>query len=220
MLKRRYDKEIMDDFSIKDERIDRALHELRYVNTFLGGKATTRKGFSLLRKGNGIGDILTVLDAGAGGADVFDDDRLSVTAVDINPRSCGYLRRTTKHSVVCADAEALPFPPTSFDVVHASLFLHHFPEAKVAAILKSFSTVAGKGIIINDLRRSVFAYAGITLLTRLFSKSTMVKHDGPLSVLRGFTKNDLIAILKACGFSRYIIRRTWAFRWLVVIFLS
>ena len=222
MLKRRYDAELMDDFSIQDERIDEALRELKFINIFLGGKATTAEGFRILRKREDVFRTWKVLDVGAGGADVFDSstENLTIVALDRNPRTCAYIEKKSASTVVCGDARQLPFEPKSFDVVHASLFLHHFTEKEIVNLLRSFVEVSKRGIIINDLRRSILALAGIKILTMLFSKSKFVKNDGPLSVLRGFSKKDLQSILNQCDFKRYVLKRTWAFRWLVVIDLS
>jgi ubiquinone/menaquinone biosynthesis C-methylase UbiE len=218
-MERRNDSEIMDDFSIQDERIDSALHELKTINILLGGKATTEKGFSILRKRKLLTDRLSVLDVGAGGADVFGNksDEFSITALDKNPRTCEYLREHTNHTIICGDAMDIPFRDKSYDVVHVSLFLHHFTEEQVVGLMMSFSRIAHHGIIINDLRRSRLALTGIKILTLLFSRSTMVKHDAPLSVQRGFTKKELLQIFDRCSLSNFIIKRTWAFRWLVVI---
>ena len=219
MLKRSYDPEIMDDFSIQDERVDSALEELRLVNTFLGGRSATQKGLRLIRDELGPHHPMSVLDVGTGGADVFDDSArpLDITVLDRNPRVCRYLSRSGRYSVICGDALHLSFRERSFDVVHASLFLHHFREEEIRQMLSSCLRISRRGIIINDLRRSVFAYAGIKVLTALFSKSDMVKHDGPLSVRRGFSRNELQALLADCGVTRYSLQRRWAFRWLIVI---
>jgi ubiquinone/menaquinone biosynthesis C-methylase UbiE len=219
MLRRRYDPEIMDDDSIRDGRIDRALGELKQVNTFLGGRATTRTGFQVLRKKLGLRNTLSVLDVGAGGADVFDDSvhRLEITVLDRNPRVCDYLKTHVPYSVVCADARQLPFDEKSYDVVHISLFLHHLDEEEIREMLSCCLRISRRGIIINDLRRSIFAYAGIKTLVALFSNSAMVTHDAPLSVLRGFSKQELKTLLADCGVTKYTLQRRWAFRWLVVI---
>ncbi len=219
-MERRFDAEIMDDFSIQDERIDEALRELKTINILLGGKATTQKGFAILRKNTSLNGHLTVLDAGAGGADVFDQNGLTtITALDKNPRTCSYLKDHTQYTVVCGDAMELPFNDRSFDVVHVSLFLHHFTEEQIVRLLSSFLRVARRGIIINDLQRSWFALTGIKILTLLFSRSRMVRHDGPLSVRRGFTKKELVRLLNSSECSDVTIRWRWAFRWLVVITL-
>ena len=50
-----------------------------------------------------------------------------------------------------------------------------------------------------------------------FQKVIFVKSDGPLSVKRAFVKNDLKKILMEAGIAKYIIKRKWAFRFLIVI---
>lgn len=45
----------------------------------------------------------------------------------------------------------------------------------------------------------------------------MVKFDAPLSVLRAFTKNEWITILKEAGIKDYSLRWKWAFRWQLII---
>jgi hypothetical protein len=120
--------------------------------------------------------------------------------------------------IVCGDAVHLPFKEKGFDIVHTSLFLHHFEEEEIKNLLAAFIESAKYGLIINDLRRSVFALAGIKILTSLFSRSEFVKNDGPLSVKKGFIKSELLKILSLLPINRFIIKRKWAFRWLVVIF--
>ena len=55
------------------------------------------------------------------------------------------------------------------------------------------------------------------ILTRLFSRSYLVKHDAPLSVLRGFKKKELEELLNKAGILNYTIHWKWAFRWLVIV---
>jgi hypothetical protein len=73
------------------------------------------------------------------------------------------------------------------------------------------------GIVVNDLHRHWLAYHAIKILTRLFSKSAMVKYDAPLSVLRGFTRGELADILKKAGIVQYTLKWKWAFRWQIII---
>jgi 2-polyprenyl-3-methyl-5-hydroxy-6-metoxy-1,4-benzoquinol methylase len=213
--------EIMDDFSIQDERIDKALEELKMVNKFLGGISTTLNGMKKLLENN-YSKKIKVLDAGSGASDVFNKSNYNsaLFSLDRNKKICNYLKKNSQNTnVVYGNALELPFKRKSFDVVHASLFLHHFDEEDINKLLKLFSHAAAKGIIINDLRRSLFAYLGIKILTMLFSKSELVKNDGPLSVKKGFTKDELIKLLSSVPFENYEIKRTWAFRWLVIIYL-
>lgn len=219
-LKRSPKPELMDDFTIIDDRIKAALAELHTINKYLGGIAVTEKGINLLLKDRN--PEIKILDVGGGGSDVLSDLKekypLSIYSLDLNKYSCHYQKnRHPAHNVFCADALTLPVKNNSFDVVHVSLFLHHFPSEEIIRLLKHFLEISNTGIIINDLRRNVLAYMGIRLLTMLFSHSTFVKKDGPLSVLRAFTRNDLESILSRAGIRNYIIRNMWAFRFLVII---
>jgi hypothetical protein len=71
------------------------------------------------------------------------------------------------------------------------------------------------GFFINDLHRHWMAYYSIKLLTRLFSKSYLVKNDAPLSVHRGFKKKEWNAIFTEAGIRNFSCKWRWAFRWLI-----
>lgn len=222
-LSRSAQKEIMDDMSIQDDRLDEALQELSVINTWLGGNKTTRKGVRMLLKRKILSSTLSILDVGAGGADIIKSIEplhpdTKFTSLDLNMRTCEYaVRGNPSLMVVHGSILELPFQERSFDIVHASLFLHHFTEEQLRDILPSLYAVSRYGIIINDLRRSVFAYFGIFLLTQVFSRSAMVKNDGPLSVRRGFTRSELVRFCESLPSASYTIHRTWAFRWLVCL---
>jgi 2-polyprenyl-3-methyl-5-hydroxy-6-metoxy-1,4-benzoquinol methylase len=211
----------MDDFSINDDRVDDALNEIKLVNKFLGGISTSKAGFRILFNHNKSKPV-KVLDIGSGASDIFEalqkrDLNLKVYSLDRNERICEVIKAEKTASPIYGDAQNLPIKKESVSVVHASLFLHHFTEVELKEIFKSSLDIAKNGIIINDLRRSVWALIGIKLLIFIFSKSSMVKNDAPLSVKKAFIKSDLINILKSLNITNYKIKRKWAFRWLVVI---
>lgn len=213
--------EMIDDVSIADERIDHALKELKVINRFLGGDYVSRLGIAQLTRTLPKNLPLRILDCGAGGSDFAGvvrsiDRTVDVTALDLNSRACHYsaLHRPSLN-VVNGSAFRLPFRDRSFDIVHASLFCHHFRADELRVLLSEWSRVACVGIVINDLRRSAVAFLAITLSTQLFSRSIMVRHDAPVSVQRGFLKRELSEITS--GYGRVSITRHWAFRWLVSI---
>lgn len=225
-MQRIYTPEIMDDFSITDERIDKALEELKYINIFLGGNSTSKTGFNEVIKTIPMNGRLKILDAGSGASDIFlplKDIRknINIFSMDINPRACRYIKSNTPHfNIVCGDIMEFPFKNDCYDITHASLFLHHFHEDKIKAILKNLIVSSKYAVIINDLRRSILAYWGIKILTLVFSKSKMVKNDAPLSVKRAFVKNDLLKIINELGIKRFKIKRKWAFRWLIILYIN
>lgn len=217
-MKRSYQAEMMDDFSIRDERIDNALRELKIINRFLGGISTTKAALKILNSSEKRSS--TILDIGSGSSDnlvaakkKFPD--IKILSVDKNLR---VLTSNDSYLIkINADAFELPFKDNSCDVIHLALFLHHFTEDQIQKMLKEFLRIVKVGIIINDLQRSYLALAGIKILTALFSKSEMVKNDGPLSVKRGFTKAELLNLLKDAGIRNLVIKWKWAFRLMVVI---
>jgi 2-polyprenyl-3-methyl-5-hydroxy-6-metoxy-1,4-benzoquinol methylase len=214
-------REIMDDMSIADERVDAALRELTVINRFLGGHRVSLLGLRRVIESAPTHRPLRILDCGAGGSDLVHALRVlhrpfHTTALDLNFRACQYsATRLPSLSMVNGSAFRLPFRDHSFDIVHASMFCHHFSAAELDTILAEWSRVASLGIVINDLRRSVLAFLGISLLTGIFSRSPMVRNDGPLSVRRGFLKHELAAV--ASGYGTVTITSHWAFRWLVSI---
>jgi hypothetical protein len=72
------------------------------------------------------------------------------------------------------------------------------------------------GFFINDLHRHPMAFYSIRILTKLFSNSYLVKNDAPLSVRRGFRKEELEGLLEQAGLRSYEVSWQWAFRFLVV----
>jgi ubiquinone/menaquinone biosynthesis C-methylase UbiE len=223
MIPRSTQKEIMDNVFINDESIDQALRELTVINKWLGGFSNSRRGVKVLLQRIPAAKTVSVLDVGAGGCDLADAisklyPGVHITALDLNKRAGEYSKRKHPHiTIVHGSVLDLPFDQQSFDIVHASLFFHHFTEEELRSVLKTLYTVARRGIVINDLRRSVFAYYAIKILARLFSRSAMVKNDGPISVRRGFTRDELVRLCSALPSASYTIRRTWAFRWHVCI---
>ena len=220
-IKRSYRKELMDDFSVSDGDLVDALRELRLINKFLGGVSVSREGVSWFADKQQLS--LTILDLGGGSSDILysltkKNIKAGIYSVDLNRYACHYQKKFTGNDkIICANAFNLPFKNNSFDLIHASLFLHHFKETEIVQIIKQLLLISEKGIVINDLRRNILAYWGIRILTLFFSQSRLVKNDGPLSVRRAFVKNDLINILRETGVNHYQIKRKWAFRFLLII---
>lgn len=208
----------MDDFSIQDERIDRALTELKIINKYLGGISTTKSALRYFVQSKK--EELRILDIGSGSSDNLlaatnKYPNLHILSIDKNLRALSSSENLLEK--INSNAFELPFKNNSWDIVHTALFLHHFTEAQIQILLKEFLRIAKKGIIINDLQRSFFALLGIKILTVLFSKSEMVINDAPLSVKRGFTKQEILKLLSDVGVTNFVIKKKWAFRWMVVI---
>lgn len=215
----------MDDFTIKDDRIDKVLKELKIINYILGGNSTSKTGINKVLKIIPGNCDIKILDTGSGASDILFTlkkviKNINIFSLDINIQACRFIRLNTSSSfnIICGNVFEFPFKNECNDIAHASLFLHHFPEDKIKDILRNLINSSKYAVVINDLRRSIIAYWGIKVLTMFFSKSEMVKNDGPLSVKRAFVKKELLEMLNDLGIKRFLIKRKWAFRWLVIIY--
>jgi SAM-dependent methyltransferase len=220
--------EYMDEPDIAGQVLHDALRELEVINRHLGGHRTSILSIELLLRAVPANRELTVLDVGAGGADTtIELERwsrgvgrsLRVVSMDINPFTCARARDLLTRdaprvpAVVAADVFHMPFRPASFDIVHSSLFLHHFDDEEAAVILRTLRGLARIGVIVNDLHRHALAYWSVRLGSALFSASEFVRHDGPLSVLRGFRRHELETLAHAAGASPLSLKWRWGFRW-------
>jgi ubiquinone/menaquinone biosynthesis C-methylase UbiE len=142
-----------------------------------------------------------------------------VTALDRDPVAAAFASRKGREGVevVRADAFSLPFPEKSFDLVTASLFLHHFRHPEAALLLSAFRRVARRAVVINELRRNRIPWAFISVASRATFRSPMFVHDAPLSVLRGFTAAELSALATDAGAPGSPVRRSWPFRLLLIL---
>jgi SAM-dependent methyltransferase len=93
--------------------------------------------------------------------------------------------------MVCADALALPFRDGSVDVAMCSQLLHHFTDADIERLLRELHRVSRRAVIVCDLRRSWLAAAGFWLVSFPLRFHPITRHDGVVSVLRGFTAGEL-----------------------------
>ncbi|WKZ59517.1 MAG: methyltransferase domain-containing protein [Cyclobacteriaceae bacterium] len=222
--------EIMDDLQCSGEVVHQTLRELDFINHWLGGNQVTLKGLkSLIKNQNNIKSF-HLADLGCGSGEMLKliyqqlktHPILQLTGIDANPNIIAFAE---KH---CAGIPNLQlktedifdpdFQRHSFDIVIATLFLHHFTHEQLVKIFQTLQAQTRIGIVVNDLHRHPLAYYSIKLLTRLFSRSAMVKYDAPLSVLRGFKKAEIEGILAEAGITRYTLSWRWAFRWQLVIY--
>ncbi len=220
--------EIMDDLSCEGSVVEQTLRELEVVNARLGGNNTSIEGLNFLLKQIN-GQVIKVADLGCGGGDMLllfnkwavkNSKHLELFGIDANPFIIDYARKNLRGvqnvSFKTENVFSKSFTKQKFDIVHCSLFLHHFSEEELIHLFSNFQKQARIGVIINDLHRHWFTYYSIKLLTTLFSKSSMVKFDAPLSVRRAFKKKELEDLLNRAGIKHYRLQWKWAFRWQLI----
>lgn len=222
--------EIMDDLSCSGEVVHQTLKELDSINQWLGGNKITLRGIQSLLSNCKPNATITIADIGCGSGDMLKRIHEALTKKGIQPILSGYDANPNIIEFAAGNSkgyEGLTFKTENifnesfknekFDIVSATLFLHHFTNEELIGILSSLRKQVRVGVIINDLHRHPLAYYSIRLLTLLFSRSAMVKYDGPLSVLRGFTRSEWVEILDKAEIKSYSLRWKWAFRWQLII---
>lgn len=225
--KRSREDEIMDNFALDHGELDPVLKELEVINKLLGGFNVFYDAFRQLD----LQDNATVCDWGCGGGDslrVLEGYfrrrglNMRLIGVDATAAAVEFARERNKAFANMefrhADVLEHEFAESEFDMVISSLFTHHFDDERWILLIQKMVHASKKAVIINDLHRHWFAYHSIGLLTAAFSRSPMVRHDSKISVLRSFKRNELEALIRRAGFSRFTIKWMWAFRWQVIIY--
>lgn len=223
--KRSYEKELLDRDDISFPDIEQNMRELDVINTWLGGHAISIGGFRSLVRGRrrvsvceigcGGGDNLRVLNRWCRKAGI----EVKVTGIDRNAHCLAVARERWTGSDaqwVHSDYRDVAFAGEGPDIIFSSLFCHHFNNEELIFQLRWMEEHAVVGWFINDLHRHPVAYYAIRLLTAGFSASYLVKHDAPLSVLRGFSREEWESLLRQAATGPWRLQWKWAFRWLVV----
>lgn len=203
--------------SYTPEELAGSLADIRAVNRYLGDRRALLKHLSAKTAGSAA---FSVLDVATGSADlpVAIADwarkagiRATITGVDINEQTIEIARKQTagypEIRLQVADGLALPFPDKSFDFVLCSKTTHHMTDQYAVRLIKEMLRVARRGYIVMDLRRSWIAWALIYLLTRVFTRNRLTRNDGPLSVLRSFTPDELAALASSAGASDFTVSK-------------
>jgi 2-polyprenyl-3-methyl-5-hydroxy-6-metoxy-1,4-benzoquinol methylase len=192
---RRIEPELLDDTPPDQAR--RSLRDLVRINTVFGGHAVLKRTLATMLRSN---EAFTMLDVGAASGDMGECvrrwyPRAAVTSLDYR---MDHLTAAPPPRVV-ADAFAMPFREAAYDVVHCSLFLHHFENERVVELLGAFGRLARRFVVVTDLERHPLAYYALPLTRWLFRWDPITMHDGPISVAAGFRAQELRALAEAAG---------------------
>jgi 2-polyprenyl-3-methyl-5-hydroxy-6-metoxy-1,4-benzoquinol methylase len=229
-------KEMLDQKNIPFEDIVLNMKELEFINSHLGGHSITVSGFKNLLKNK---KQVSVCEIGCGGGNNLKAINKfskrnhiisSFTGIDINKECIAFAKEnmqlsqpslmyspTANIKFIVSDYKDINFTNEKPDIIFSSLFCHHFSENELIEMLDWMKKNSKTGFFINDLHRHPVAYHFIKNATKLFSKSYLVKNDAPLSVLRGFKKNEWKNIFQKAGVKNYSIKWKWAFRYLIIV---
>ena len=202
---RRRDEEILDDPEADPALALRSLRDVALANTFFGGRRAVLHELRAVLDHVGRGASCTLLDVGTGLGDIPRaaqrlGARRGIAVQTIGLELSVSLARaaaTRCTLAVAADALALPFATTSVDVVTCSQVLHHFDDEPAARLLRECTRVARQAVIVGDLRRSWVAIAGLWAGSYLLGFHPVSRHDGIVSIRRGYTLDELRRLVQS-----------------------
>ncbi len=192
--RRRDRAELMDDPRQPAAEVDRALRFLARINRWSLGHRFLA---AAVRPGR-------VLDVATGGADVpaylLDRGRARwAVGVDRSRPALDAAGRLSPAVVrVRAEASALPFPDRAFDTVCCHLLFHHLREEEILRVLVEMARV-GRTVVVVDLARRRRLRWAVVVVTRLFTRSRLARHDGPVSVERAYTPKEVRRLAARAG---------------------
>ena len=221
--RRRHGHEYLDDPAVEAKVAERSMGDVARSNALFGGAhavlteledllrpeagTPAPSSFTLLDVGTGLGDIPARVRSWAARAGV------TVCTVGLDASEPLALAAHDGHlPMVRADARCLPVADRAFDVVTCSQLLHHFGGDDGIPLVRELDRVARRRVIVSDIRRSWLAAAGIWLVSWPLRFHPVSRHDGVVSVLRGFTTDELSALVRAAVGIIPRVRRYRGFR--------
>jgi len=215
--------ELMDLPDADPGELARTLRDLAWINRWLGGTRLVRRHLEPFLHGRGT--PVRILDVATGYADIpraivrWGRRRglpVEVEAVDHHDAILQLARQASAAYPEIrfrqGDALLLPCPDESFDIVLASLVLHHMEGEQTVRVLRELSRVARRAVLVNDLRRGYWPFLVTRTSLYLVSRNRLIHHDGPLSVRRGFLPGELVALAREAGWPRVRVSRHAFFR--------
>ncbi len=120
--------------------------------------------------------------------------------------------RADTTTAVVGDGRALPFANRSVDIVICSQVLHHFFGDDARRLVQELDRVARVRVIVSDLVRSELAIVGLWLSSFVLGFHPVSRHDGMVSIRRGFSPDELGAVIQNATGCAASVRRHPGFR--------
>ena len=215
--------EWMDRPGVEPMELVRTLQDLAWLNRMFGGTRVVLAHLAAILPG--LVPPVHVLDVGTGYADLpraivrWARQRRLALRIDAIDHHEGIRERAER---ACADypeirlglgdACALPYPDRSVDVAIASQLLHHMEGEEPIHLLRELRRVARYAVVVGDLRRGVWPFLVTWATLHLVSRSPLIRHDGPLSIRRGFLPRELLTLAVAAGWRAPQVVRHACFR--------
>jgi 2-polyprenyl-3-methyl-5-hydroxy-6-metoxy-1,4-benzoquinol methylase len=149
---------------------------------------------SVLDVGYGQGDMLRAIWRWAKRRNLM----VTLEGIDLNPLSALAARDATPPEMTIhfrtGDVFDLP-PERRIDVIISSLVTHHLTDLQIVAFICLMERQTDLGWFINDLHRHALSYHVFRAWAELAGWHRFVRHDGPVSIARSFSREDWMKYL-------------------------
>src|SRR5579863_6721850 len=189
--------ELLDSDACSPEDVQTSLRDLGRINRWFGGVATTQSLIERVAHATGL-QRLSMLEVAAGTGEVSAIVRKRLTrrgiTIDVTLQDRAWSHLPKRNGAIVADALALPFRDSAFDLVSCNLFAHHLDPSVLARFACEALRVSRRAVLINDLIRHplhlALVYAGFPLM-----RSYVSRVDGVVSVRRAYIPEEMRALL-------------------------
>ena len=220
--------ELMDDPAFDEKSASQCYHYMSLVNAWAGGTRVVRRFIeSMAMERQGL--PLRILDIGSGICDIpiavcrrarRRGLRLQYTCVEPSTYAVRLARerlaREGMTEVRLVQEDIFKHHPAEpYDCATASMCFHHFTDRQIMALLRTLRQYVLDGVLINDLRRSAAASLAAGLVS--LPLSSAARHDGLLSIRRGFKARELKELLEQVGDCTVSVENAPVFRIAAVV---
>ncbi len=222
------EKELMDDLQLDGALLYDTLDKIAGINKLLGGNKVVLSGIDFLLKDSNSKAPITIVDLGCGNGAMLrtlamyarkKKLKFQLIGIDANVHTLEYAESLSQDfdeiQYKNIDVFSKEFDTISYDIVVATLFMHHFDEREILSLVQQSSAKTTIGVVINDLHRHWLSYYLFKVFS-LFFGNKMTRHDGAISILRGFKKEELVKLAKHINYTSFI-KWKWAFRYQWII---
>ena len=203
-LRNTTDKEIMDRADADLDQLHRTIRQFQWINFLFSASRTLLREHFFSMMIQDPARRYTLLDVGAGGCDIaiwaarearICGLRLDITALDNDPRILPVAYRAVRDypEIRIFEGNALDLRQQGpFDFIFSNHFLHHLDWDEIKIFLQQVLAATRIAFVMNDLKRSRWAYLGCTVFLGLTTRRSFAFHDGRLSIRRGFLPGELL----------------------------
>ena len=200
--------------------VEQSYRFMKVVNRIGGGTRVVRRFLARELSKSENGGIATVLDIGAGDCDIplavtrWTNKRgheVQFTCLDHDPKAVELSQSRIAHchcnTVQAVQADVFTYQPADkFDYAIGSMTFHHFTDDEIGRLIAHLRGFVRKAVLINDLHRCLANYLACYVLA--LPVAPEIRHDGLLSIRRGFKPRELAHSL-AKHDPAATVRRMW-----------